>query len=73
MSLKRVYELADFEGGCQCMVCFRPILEGQPYAWNPSFVDEDSTIYGDVVCVYCEFVEELDGAARTGSDCRKTD
>ncbi len=58
--MRREYELADFIGGCRCMICKRIIPDGTPYAWLPEFVDESETVYGDVVCVYCEFVEVTD-------------
>lgn len=56
MTAYREFPLADFEGGCRCMSCNRIIPDGTPYAWKPGAVDED-TIWGEIVCVYCEFGE----------------
>lgn len=70
--MQRSYELADFVGGCRCMICSRVIPDGTPYAWLPKFVDDDEIVYGEVVCVYCEFSEDSDGTARIRSDYSKT-
>lgn len=59
----REFPLADFEGGCRCMLCDRIIPDATPYAWRPSFVDDAENIFGEIVCVYCEFVEVDDGTA----------
>lgn len=55
--MKRLYDLADFIGGCRCALCNRIISDGQPYALMiEGMIDEIPA--GTVICVYCDQPDE---------------